>query len=705
MVRFLLVLVLILATDEVAAQDVTVTPAGPPIAVGQTRQFTATGIDAATDVEAGAFHQCALLQDSTVRCWGENVYGQLGNGTFTSAPNPTPVAVAGIAGAAAVTGGGFHSCARFPDGTLRCWGRNLEGQLGNPAMTDWMSGTPVPVTDITTATAVTAGAYHTCALLQNGTVRCWGLNDFGQLGNGVRDSPPTPNRTPAAVSGITNAIAISAGGWHTCALLQNGTVRCWGRNDYGAVGDGAIITPQTRPQPIPRPVPSPAEVMGIATAVAIKAGIFDTCALLQDGTMRCWGWNDFLQLGDPAAINASSTPVTVPGITPAALSPGAEFTCGLLPDATVRCWGWNDFGQLGNGSPGGVFLPPTAAVTGIATATALTSGAEHTCALLVGGRVQCWGRGFFGALGNGATTDAFTPATVLGLGVTWTSSDPSVATIDASGSATGRNPGSTTITATSGGRSGSTTLTVVSNGNGDPTLSVIREGTGSGTVTSAEIPTRINCGTTCSAGYDSGTAVTLTASPAPGSIFEGWRGAGLPGAETTTVNFDTPVPPGTLHGIFQGIDFGAGQWAWEGAYDVSPTNHIYFADSTGTSRAFGFSPAPRILNGMSVFSLAPGTLTLADDAGQTLSQQVTPGSMQLVTTGWTRPSTTVTVTFSAGWNLGLDDITHSAASPDGGCAGASGCAVTVTANTTVFARFGVPSLTLSGPLGSPAALP
>src|SRR2546430_14925226 len=106
----------------------------------------------------------------------------------------------------------------------------------------------------------------------------------------------------------------------------------------------------------------------------------------------------------------------------------------------------------------------------------------------------------------------------------------------------------------------------------------------------------------------------------------------------------------------QGIDFGTGQWALEGAYDISPTNHIYFADSTGTSRAFGFSPAPRILNSVSVFSLAPGTLTLADDAGQTLSEQVTPGSMQLVTTGWTRPSTTGTVSFTAGRSLGLHGI-------------------------------------------------
>src|SRR5947207_3450836 len=144
--------------------------------------------------------------------------------------------------------------------------------------------------------------------------------------------------------------------------------------------------------------------------------------------------------------------------------------------------------------------------------------------------------------------------------------------------------------------------------------------------------------------------------------------------------------------MFQGIDFGTGQWAWEGAYEISATNHIYFADSTGTSRTFGFSPAPRILNGMSVFSLAPGTLTLTDDAGQTLKQQVTPGSIQLVTTGWTRPSATVTVSFTAGWNLGLDDITHSAASPGGGSADDPRTG-NVTTNTAVFDRFTATSMT------------
>jgi Tol biopolymer transport system component len=130
---------------------------------------------------------------------------------------------------------------------------------------------------------------------------------------------------------------------------------------------------------------------------------------------------------------------------------------------------------------------------------------------------------------------------------------------------------------------------------------------------------------------------------------------------TTMVNFDTPAPPGgpgPLEGVFQGIDFGAGQWAWTGPYNVDPTNNVYFANSTGTSRIFAFSPAPRVLQSLRVYATRAGTLTLSDDAGQTLSQDVTTGSMQLVTTGWTRPSTTVTVSFTMGWSLGVDDITY-----------------------------------------------
>src|SRR5207248_755322 len=150
---------------------------------------------------------------------------------------------------------------------------------------------------IDTATAVEAGIFHQCALMQDATVRCWGENDYGQLGNGVISSPPdAPNPTPVPVVGLNGVAAVAGGGFHTCARLSDGTLRCWGQNDYGQLGDGSIIEPQTRP-PTPRPTPTPVTVQGITTAVAMKSGIFHTCALLRDGTMQCWGWNDFFQLG------------------------------------------------------------------------------------------------------------------------------------------------------------------------------------------------------------------------------------------------------------------------------------------------------------------------------------------------------------------------------------------------------------------------
>jgi hypothetical protein len=129
-----------------------------------------------------------------------------------------------------------------------------------------------------------------------------------------------------------------------------------------------------------------------------------------------------------------------------------------------------------------------------------------------------------------------------------------------------------------------------------------------------------------------------------------------------TVHFEDPAPPaGGLNGVFEGIDFGTGQWQFSGPYYVNPTNHIYFSGSTGTSRAFQFSPAPRVLNGLCVYALRPGTLTLSDDVGQTLTLEVPTGSQQRLFTGWTQPSTTVTVSFTEGWALGVDEITYGAA--------------------------------------------
>jgi len=139
--------------------------------------------------------------------------------------------------------------------------------------------------------------------------------------------------------------------------------------------------------------------------------------------------------------------------------------------------------------------------------------------------------------------------------------------------------------------------------------------------------------------------------------------APLGSAPTTTVDFDNPAPPGSssslLNGVFQGIDFGTGQWRWQSAYDVDPSNHIFFDSSSGTSRSFQFSAGPRVLTSMRVFTIGAGILTLSDDLGQTVTRTVTLGSMQLITTGWAQASTVITVSFTSGWNLGIDDITYS----------------------------------------------
>ena len=271
----------------------TVTPANPTISVGQTQQFTA-------------------------------------NGATASAPT-------------GVSAGGEYTCVRLPDGTAHCTGRNQFGQLGDGSWAD--SSVLVPVSGITTATRVTAGDEFACALLANGTAKCWGLGESGQRGDG---SFGTFALTPVSVNGLTGAVGLAAGYGHACALLSNATMRCWGENREGQLGNGTTANPGT---------PQPVNVSGITGATAFTTGAYHTCAVLGNGTLRCWGRNGNAQLGNGTYTN-SSTPVTVSGLTGvAAVSGGGAHTCAVLNDGTVRCWGENDFGQLGNGTTAGATTP------------------------------------------------------------------------------------------------------------------------------------------------------------------------------------------------------------------------------------------------------------------------------------------------------------------------------------------------------------
>ncbi len=380
-------------TPPVVAPPVVTPPVvDPPV--------TPPAVTAVPAIAAGGAHSCVLLPTGHVRCWGWNTDGQAGNGGFASF-QLSPVDV-GISNAVGLDVGGAVSCAVLTDGQVTCWGANWAGQLGN-GLTSEHEATPSTVLGIDTAKAISVGDEHVCALLADGRVSCWGRNSEGQLGNGVSSDPL---RQPVLVPGISNAIAVSAGGTHTCAVLSTGHITCWGDNSESQLGDG---TSTSRP--------TPGEVVGLSSATALSAGRRHTCARLVDGTVTCWGWNSQGEMGNGTSGGTQSTPTPAAGIaTAVSVSSGDFHTCALLADARVKCWGWGVWGQLGNGATNNSATPVD---VNLATgAVSIGSGQEHTCALLNSGQASCWGSNSGGQLGDGTYSDGGgtgTPRNVVGI--------------------------------------------------------------------------------------------------------------------------------------------------------------------------------------------------------------------------------------------------------------------------------------------------
>jgi alpha-tubulin suppressor-like RCC1 family protein len=364
-------------------------PATPEAAV------SATAALAFWQVSAGGGHSCGVTTDHRAYCWGFNFYGQLGDGTFTSAADRLrPVAVIGGLRFLNLSLGSEHTCGVTTDYQAYCWGHNFFGQLGDG--TNLHRAEPVAVAGGHQFRWVQAGQLHTCGLsYPDNRAYCWGNNDYGQLGAG----PGLVRLTPVAVSGGRAFRLLSAGVSHTCAVTMTYQTFCWGRNQYGQLGDG---TTDARFEP--------RLVAGGHLFSQVSAGQFHTCAVTTNDRAFCWGDGRRGQIGDGYNYVRLKPQAVAGGLSFGRVSAGLKFTCGETNADRVYCWGSNRYGQLGDGTT--IFRRTPRAVAGGLTFKEMSAGYYHACGKTSASVGYCWGRNIYGQLGDGTTTQRLRPVRV-----------------------------------------------------------------------------------------------------------------------------------------------------------------------------------------------------------------------------------------------------------------------------------------------------
>ena len=388
----------------------------PGSTVGSIHSLTALG--------ASHGYTCAVLANNTMKCWGKAENGSLGNGD-DGQNQFTPVGVNELnsdtccfSDIEETSPDGDHSCA-LSDGSVYCWGLDTAGQIGHGHLSCIGNGYCVnphgPSVLNRNIVTFTTGLRHTCAIADDSTAWCWGENDFGQLGVGDNDDRNAP--TQVLLPAGTTPISINAGGHTTCVILDNGTGLCWGKSDYGHLGDG---TYNNRDEPTPISI-----LPSNRSLVAMDLGAGHACGILDDGTAYCWGNGTFSsgesggRLGD-GSNESSRFPrsVSLPsGRNAISIDVGVDHTCVILDDNSAVCWGLNEEGQLGDGSTSNSTTPVNVSVPLGLTFGEISAGLSHTCAVATNGSVYCWGDHEDGALGLGEDVDSDVPAYVdLGTG-------------------------------------------------------------------------------------------------------------------------------------------------------------------------------------------------------------------------------------------------------------------------------------------------
>ncbi len=377
--------------------------------------------DGIRDITVGA-HACVLLDPGRVRCWGPNQFGELGNGLIGHVGDdeaPSSMGDLPMGGTVAQVSAGSHICAVYVDGRLKCWGGSTVGALGYPNVNSTGTTTPeeLPYVDVGgQVSVVVTGTYgHTCVLLDNGGVKCWGglalLGQASYVQGTCLTSCAEPaccigdDEPPSAVGPIDlggRAIHIAVGSLHACAVLEDGSVRCWGRSWEGQLG-----TPSSEAIGDDEP-PSEGPIVPLpGRALRVAAGDDYSCAMVASGQVWCWGDSSWGQTGVPGT---ESSPKHVVLDGPAVDVAAREHqTCALMANRSLVCWGYGEGGRLGYGNTDNVGDDESPASVGSvplgAAPTSFGVGYKHMCAALDGNRVLCWGRGEQGRLGYGNTAD------------------------------------------------------------------------------------------------------------------------------------------------------------------------------------------------------------------------------------------------------------------------------------------------------------
>ncbi|WP_146746308.1 putative Ig domain-containing protein [Rhodovulum viride] len=351
----------------------------------------------AVQISVGNIYACAVMTDGGVKCWGDGYKGKTGQGSENDIFAPADVATLGK-NVRQVSAGGDHTCAVLKDNTVKCWGSNAFGQLGNGTTTT--SFVPVTLTGLTDVDQIVAGSTHTCATLKSGGVKCWGAG--GRIGDGT----PSSRHIPTSVSGIAEvvkSISISSQGSHTCIATNGGEAKCWGPNTYGQIGNGNtdfVYSPYTM-----------TNLGGKVRSVAVTDR--SSCALLENGSVKCWGRNDSGLLGN-GGTNNSFVPVDAVGLSSGvtSISAGQWHVC-AVQNSGLKCWGTNSSGDLGNGgtqsNPGNI----PAIVLGLSSNVAsVSAGSKNTCALMISGGTKCWGYNIQGSVGDGTGVQKSSPVDI-----------------------------------------------------------------------------------------------------------------------------------------------------------------------------------------------------------------------------------------------------------------------------------------------------